>query len=124
MRLRTGWFGRGFYEEIRRRDFVVTFAMVARVPLFARLDAASIADLVGILRARTVPAGTTAVALRVPDPERLRIVQALGLTSYICVPILSPGAVLGAMTFVFAESGRHYSERDLAFAQGTDVNQR
>jgi voltage-gated potassium channel len=53
--------GRGFYEEIRRRDFVVTFAMVAHVPLFSRLDAAAIADLVGILRARTVPAGTTII---------------------------------------------------------------
>jgi voltage-gated potassium channel len=53
--------GRGFYEEIRRRDFVVTFAMVARVPLFTRLDAAAIADLVGMLRARTVPAGTTII---------------------------------------------------------------
>jgi len=54
--------GRGFYEEIRRRDFVVTFAMVARVPLFARLDAAAIADLVGILRARTVPAGAAIIS--------------------------------------------------------------
>ena len=53
--------GRGFYEEIRRRDFVVTFAMVARVPLFAGLDAASIADLVAIMKARTVPAGATIV---------------------------------------------------------------
>jgi len=53
--------GRGFYEEIRRRDFVVTFAMVAQVPLFSRLDASSIAELVGILRARTVPAGTTII---------------------------------------------------------------
>jgi voltage-gated potassium channel len=53
--------GRGFYEEIRRRDFVVTFAMVARVPLFSRLDAASIAGLVAMLRARTVPAGTTII---------------------------------------------------------------
>ena len=53
--------GRGFYEEIRRRDFVVTFAMVARVPLFARLDAAAIADLVGMLNARTVPAGATII---------------------------------------------------------------
>jgi voltage-gated potassium channel len=53
--------GRGFYEQIRRHDFVVTFAMVARVPLFSRLDAASIADLVGILRARTVPAGATII---------------------------------------------------------------
>ena len=58
--------GRGFYEEIRRRDFVVTFAMVARVPLFAHLDAASISDLVGILQARTVPAGT--VIIRKGEP--------------------------------------------------------
>jgi voltage-gated potassium channel len=53
--------GRGFYEEIRRRDFVVTFAMVAQVPLFARLDASSIAELVGILKARSVPGGTTII---------------------------------------------------------------
>ena len=53
--------GRGFYEEIRRHDFVVTFAMVAQVPLFSRLDASSIAELVGVLRARTVPAGSTII---------------------------------------------------------------
>jgi voltage-gated potassium channel len=58
--------GRGFYEEIRRRDFVVTFAMVARVPLFARLDAASISELVAILKARTVHAGT--VVIRKGEP--------------------------------------------------------
>lgn len=55
--------GRGFYEEIRRRDFVVTFAMVARVPLFSHLEATSIADIVTMLRARTVPAGTTIIRL-------------------------------------------------------------
>lgn len=53
--------GRGFYEEIRRRDFVVTFAMVAHVPLFAKLDAASISSLVRILKARTVTTGTVIV---------------------------------------------------------------
>jgi voltage-gated potassium channel len=58
--------GRGFYEEIRRRDFVVTFAMVAHVPLFAHLDAASISDLVSILKARMVPAGT--VIIRKGEP--------------------------------------------------------
>lgn len=58
--------GRGFYEEIRRRDFVVTFAMVARVPAFEHLDAASIAELVNILRARTVSSGT--VLVREGDP--------------------------------------------------------
>jgi voltage-gated potassium channel len=50
--------GRGFYEEIRRRDFVLTFALVAHVPLFSGLDAGSIAELLKILSARTVPAGT------------------------------------------------------------------
>ena len=35
--------------------------MVAQVPLFSRLDASSIAELVGILSARTVPAGTTII---------------------------------------------------------------
>jgi voltage-gated potassium channel len=58
--------GRGFYEEIRRRDFIVTFAMVAHVPLFGRLDAASISDLVSILTARTVHAGT--VIIRKGEP--------------------------------------------------------
>lgn len=53
--------GRGFYAEIRRRDFLVTFAMVARVPLFSYLDAAAIAELVDNLNARTVSAGTTIV---------------------------------------------------------------
>jgi voltage-gated potassium channel len=55
--------GRGFYEEIRRRDFVVTFAMVARIPLFAQLDAGAIAGLVSLFRARTVSAGTMIVRM-------------------------------------------------------------
>lgn len=50
-----------FQREIRRRDFVVSFAMVARVPLFARLDAQSVARLVGLLTARRVPAGEVIV---------------------------------------------------------------
>ena len=58
--------GRGFYEEIRRRDFVVNFAMVAKVPLFSGLDASSIADLVSMLRSRTVAPGT--VLVRQGDP--------------------------------------------------------
>jgi voltage-gated potassium channel len=69
--------GRGFYEEIRRRDFVVTFALVAHVPLFARLDAASISDLVGILRARTVHAGT--VIVRKGEPGDAMYLVASGM---------------------------------------------
>jgi voltage-gated potassium channel len=42
----------GFLAEIRRRDFIVNYGMVARVPAFAGLDAAALAELVGLLRAR------------------------------------------------------------------------
>jgi voltage-gated potassium channel len=46
-----------FAEQIHRRDFVVTWSMVARVPLFAGLDAAAIADIMRLLKARTVEPG-------------------------------------------------------------------
>ncbi len=54
--LPVGIIATSFQEQIRRRDFVVSFAMVARVPLFARLDAAAVARLVGLLTARRVAA--------------------------------------------------------------------
>ena len=50
-----------FSEEIHRREFVVTWAMVARVPLFARLSASEIAEIMTYLRARTLPAHTIVV---------------------------------------------------------------
>jgi len=55
-----------FSEQIHRRDFVVNFAMVARVPLFAGLNAGQIADIMRLMRARTVEAG--AVITRRGEP--------------------------------------------------------
>jgi voltage-gated potassium channel len=46
-----------FADEIHRRDFVVTWGMVARVPLFAELQATDIADIMRLLRAQQVEAG-------------------------------------------------------------------
>jgi len=51
------------------------------------------------------------------DAEHLKLLRALRLRSYMCVPIVAGGQVLGAMTFVGAESGRHYTPDDLAFAE-------
>jgi len=56
----------GFASEIQRREFVVTWGMVARVPLFAGLDAAAIAEIAGLLRTRVVNAG--GVITRRGDP--------------------------------------------------------
>src|SRR5713101_8134565 len=46
-----------FAEEIHRRDFVITWSMVARVPLFAELKASDIADIMRLLRAQQVEPG-------------------------------------------------------------------
>jgi voltage-gated potassium channel len=46
----------GFAAEIRRRDFVVTWNTVAKVPLFSSLDAASIASIARLLKPEIAPA--------------------------------------------------------------------
>jgi voltage-gated potassium channel len=46
-----------FADEVRRRDFVVTWGMLARVPLFSHLSASEIADIMRLLRAQTIESG-------------------------------------------------------------------
>jgi voltage-gated potassium channel len=55
-----------FADAIHRREFVVTWGMVARVPLFSGLTAGEIADIMRLLRAQTVEAG--AVIARRGEP--------------------------------------------------------
>src|SRR3954463_12160844 len=50
-----------FADEIRRRDFVVTWGMLARVPLFSHLSASEIADIMRLLRARALEASEVLV---------------------------------------------------------------
>ena len=51
------------------------------------------------------------------DEEHLRLIQALGLCSFMVVPLRARQSVLGAITFVTAESGRRYDARDLEVAE-------
>ena len=62
-----------------------------------------------------IPAALLDAAAR--DDEHRRIIRTLGLTGYICVPLLAHGRAFGAITFVSAESGREYTDADLRFAQ-------
>jgi len=55
-----------FAEEVRRRDFVVTWGMLARVPLFSHLSASEIADIMRLLRSRTIEQGE--ILVRRGDP--------------------------------------------------------
>ena len=52
-----GVMAHGFANEIHRHDFVVTWGMVAQLPLFRHLDPATIGYFARQFRARTVPAG-------------------------------------------------------------------
>jgi voltage-gated potassium channel len=47
----------GFAQEINRREFVITWSMVAKVPVFERLKASTIATVMGMLKSQSFPAG-------------------------------------------------------------------
>jgi voltage-gated potassium channel len=53
--LPVGIIATGFVEIIHRKDFVVTFGMLARVPVFQEFDAATLAEIMSMLRAQAVP---------------------------------------------------------------------
>lgn len=55
----------GFSQEINRSKFVVTWSMVANVPLFSQLDAVAIAEIASKLSSQTYPAGSQ--ILRIQD---------------------------------------------------------
>ena len=64
--LPVGIIATAFAEQIHRRDFIVTWGMIARVPLFAELDAAEISDIMQLLRAQVAEAGQ--VIVRAGEP--------------------------------------------------------
>ncbi len=51
------------------------------------------------------------------DPEHLRLLRELGIASYLVTPLRTRDAVLGALTFAFAGSGRRYGRGDLALVE-------
>ncbi len=51
------------------------------------------------------------------NPQAAKLIRQLDITSSMTVPLLSGGAVVGAITFLWAQSGRHYHEEDLALAE-------
>jgi voltage-gated potassium channel len=73
----------GFAQEVGRRDFVVTWAMMSRVPLFADLDASQVTELLPLMHALHVP----------PNVE-----------------LISPGSPGTAMYFIASGHVRQYDE--------------
>jgi GAF domain-containing protein/anti-sigma regulatory factor (Ser/Thr protein kinase) len=51
------------------------------------------------------------------DDEHLRISRELGLSSAIVAPLTGRTGTFGALTMIYAESGRHYKEADLPLVE-------
>ena len=69
----------GFSQESARHEFVVTWSMVARVPLFSTLDAAEVAEVTKLLYTRLVQAGGLIVSAGEPGGSHVSDRQRRGL---------------------------------------------
>jgi PAS domain S-box-containing protein len=98
---------RGLLEELKSR--------YPRLPLEAEHT------LLGVLRTRRswlrpeLPEAQGRVEAR--DEHHWRILQALGYTSEMVVPLVARGRILGTITFVLGQTARHYGPDDLALAE-------
>ncbi|MCA3264298.1 MAG: cyclic nucleotide-binding domain-containing protein [Telmatospirillum sp.] len=64
--LPAGILANGFAVELKRRDFLVTWRLVAKLPIFADLDAAVIASIARLLQPRAMPKDS--VVIRKGEP--------------------------------------------------------
>src|SRR5262245_3946330 len=93
----------GFAEELRRRDFVRNWQLVAAVPLFQRLGSAALVEIVRALRPRTVPAGAVICRKGERGDQMFFIVEGR-VTIATATPIeLGPGSFFGEMALVTGE---------------------
>ncbi|MCA3635170.1 MAG: ion transporter [Methylobacterium sp.] len=101
--LPVGIIATSFAEVIHRRDFVVTWNMVARVPLFATLNAGEIATIMRFLRSRVLEGGE--VLVRRDEPSVAMFFIASG-----AVEIEMPGHRLRMETGQFFGEAALFSE--------------
>jgi GAF domain-containing protein/CheY-like chemotaxis protein/two-component sensor histidine kinase len=62
-----------------------------------------------------IPESLLSAAAR--DDEHLRLIRQLGLRSYVVVPLKARERIVGALSLIYAESGRSYSQEDVRFIE-------
>ncbi|MCW2547232.1 MAG: hypothetical protein JWN96_1692, partial [Mycobacterium sp.] len=63
----------------------------------------------------TIPSRLIELVAR--DSEQLEIFRNVGMSSVLLVPLAGRSAVIGVVTLIYAESGRHYAQADVPFAE-------
>lgn len=110
--LPVGIIATAFVDVIKRRDFVVTWGMVARVPLFSDLDATGIAEIHRLLSAHTARAGE--VIVRRGDQARSMYFIASGeveLEFGDDKVVMGPGQFFGEMALMHKTTRRAATAR-------------
>jgi len=90
-----------FAEELQRRHFLHTWDLVATVPFFQKLGAATVADIVRLLESRDVAQGT--VIVRKGDPgDAMYFLVSGEATVELAEPVkLAPGNFFSEMALLF-----------------------
>ncbi len=73
--LPAGIIATAFSNEIHRRDFVITWAMVARIPIFSELHAVEVAEIMRLLRAQVLEPGAI-ITLRGEVAQSMYVIAA------------------------------------------------
>jgi voltage-gated potassium channel len=91
----------GFTQTVARRDFMVTWALLARVPVFAGLDAAAIASIMDLLHSHTYEAGEEIVREGEPAHSMYFIAQGEVVVDVSSGEVrLGPGEFFGEMAIL------------------------
>jgi voltage-gated potassium channel len=97
----TGILATGFAQEIRRRDFTVSWQAVASVPLFAGLDAPRIASITRLLKPQSVPRDYAIVRRGDPADAMFFILKGAVEVELVPRPVkLGPGQFFGEIALV------------------------
>jgi voltage-gated potassium channel len=95
----------GFAQEAGRRDFVVNWSLMSRIPLLAELDAGEVGDLMPLLHAHNVPPKTE--VLQAGLPARAMYFIASGKVSMQHPEsdvMFQPGDFFGATAMITADA--------------------
>jgi voltage-gated potassium channel len=99
--LMAGILATGFAEEMKRREFVRTWELVAKVPFFADVGAVAISEIVARLRSRNYHAGTVVVRRDTPGDAMFFIVSGEVEVRVGARPVvLRDGAFFGEMALL------------------------